>query len=161
VAVVPWHLLGVSKDLATEFVGVFARFEYALKVTGFVSGGPRRAKADWESFGQSVAVRFDRHASQELNEAVDYLLLQPPGVEALQGATVGFVAPQFEVGASELKILLCCVRIVRNNLFHGGKFWPQDPRRHPDRDRKLVEAGLRILDAALPLDPRVDAAFRT
>jgi hypothetical protein len=55
-------------------------------------------------------------------------------------------------GAVELERLLCYVRRVRNNLFHGGKFWAGYEW---ERDQELVDASIRVLHACLSLDDRV------
>lgn len=54
--------------LASEFFTTFARFEYALKTTGFHNGNGD-ADANWRSFAESVAGAFDQPANQELIEA--------------------------------------------------------------------------------------------
>jgi hypothetical protein len=154
---VPWHLLAVPRDLATHFLGVFARIEYALKAAGFVAGTAARVNADWRTFATTVSGNFQRQASAELDAAVGYLLNAPPLVQALQGGVLSWVPLQFHQGASELERLLLCVRTVRNNLFHGGKFFPNP--NDPERDMRLVAASLHVLEAAYSLDPGVKKAF--
>jgi hypothetical protein len=48
------------------------------------------------------------------------------------------------------------IAVVRNNLFHGGKFpWPVDPA----RNAKLIRHALVLLDAMVDLDDRVKHYF--
>jgi len=57
-----------------------------------------------------------------------------------------------------LTLLLGCIRIVRNNLFHGGKF-PLAPVQEPARNPLLLHHALVIIYACLPLDAEVNAYF--
>jgi hypothetical protein len=50
--------------------------------------------------------------------------------------------------------VLLMVRRIRNNLFHGGKFLPGD-----DRDQVLVNHNIIVLQACLPLNADVGAAY--
>ena len=59
-------------------------------------------------------------------------------------------------GESEADFVVRCVKRIRNNLFHGGKFpIPTGPVSAPERDTELLEHGLVILHALLELDERV------
>jgi hypothetical protein len=47
--------LKVPRELTFEFLGTFARFEYALKRGGYLLGNDKKVKADWARFGRELA----------------------------------------------------------------------------------------------------------
>jgi len=153
----PWHLSNVPKELAVRFLAVFARFEYALKVSGFATGSGSKAEADWDNYARQIAGTLDLNYSA-VSQAAEYILANPPKKQVLEHGSVVFrVRPCGSAGATDAERLLCYVRRVRNNLFHGGKFGPAGEV--PDRDRRLVEHALVVLAMCLPLVNEVELAF--
>jgi len=63
--------------LATDMFRTFARFEYALKATGFHKGDGA-AEPNWRAFAETVSGLFDDPCNEALLEAVDYMLAHPP-----------------------------------------------------------------------------------
>src|SRR5688572_21872609 len=121
----PWELLKVDRERALDFLGVFARFEYALKAGGYAEKKHGAVAADWDRFDKEHADAFDQSATQALAEAASYLLASPPKKQILNNdGKLEFAAA--DPGGSDLHRLLVYVRRVRNNLFHGGKFGPQE-----------------------------------
>ncbi|HEF4743952.1 hypothetical protein L0Z42_11080 [Burkholderia multivorans] len=152
------ELLAIDPKLLTAFTGVFSRYEYALKSSGFANGGINKVDPDWDAFAQSVADKFDDLNETGFREAVIYLVTNPPRKQVLNAHGLGWKdsPPDSKLRASAQALLM--VRRVRNNLFHGGKFWmPESPIR--DRNEKLVKASLAVLLACLPLNPRVCMTF--
>lgn len=142
--------LKLPADLACDFVGVFARSEYALKAAGFVDGNEKKVKADWNAFAKAIANDFDPSKSRDLRTAVDYLLTNPPKKQVLKNNTLEFYDAPPDKNQSQTQQVLLMVRRVRNNLFHGGKFLPV-PTGDPDRDKLLVQHSLTVLRACIPL----------
>jgi hypothetical protein len=70
--------LNVPRDLACDFLGVFARSEYALKASGFADDKGNRVDVGWDKFAKAIADGFDLSENQDLRTAVDYLLANPP-----------------------------------------------------------------------------------
>lgn len=70
--------INLPRNLACDFLAVFARSEYALKAAGFARGNERQAEADWDAFAKAISKSFDASNSQDLRAAVDYLLTKPP-----------------------------------------------------------------------------------
>lgn len=142
--------LNVPPDLACDFLGVFARSEYALKAAGFADGDEKKVKADWNAFAKGIANSFDPFKSQGLRTAVDYLLTKPPKKQVLKNNALEFSDAPPDKNQSQTQQVLLMVRRVRNNLFHGGKFLPV-PTGDPDRDKLLVQYSLTVLRACIPL----------
>jgi len=153
----PFHNLNVERELACEFLGVFARYEFALKVTGFAEGDARDVRPAWGCYAKTIAAPFSQLSDPELSVAVDYLLNHPPKKQVLVSGALQWRDAPPEPSRSRLEQVLVMVRRVRNNLFHGGKFL--DPQATPGRDQLLVNYSLVVLRACLPLDPKVEAAY--
>jgi hypothetical protein len=153
----PFQHLNLDRLLACEFLGVFARFEFALKVVGFVEGDARKVKASWDRYSRTIDAQFAMLPDKELKLAVDYLLNQPPKKQVLEGDRIGWrdVPPDPQLPRTEQ--VLQMVRRVRNNLFHGGKFLarPQEGQ----RDELLVNYSLIVLRACVNLNAEVSAAY--
>jgi len=155
----PWEKLHMPKELASDFLGIFSRFEYALKAAGYAQSQRGYAEPNWRRFGQAIAGRFDAAASPELDASVAYLLANPP-LRQTYDQTTGLdwsVAPPPE-NSAQTESLITYVRCIRNNLFHGGKFLAP-PAGSSDRDYQLVSCSLIVLSAIIPLDSKVHEAF--
>ncbi|HLG15320.1 MAG TPA: hypothetical protein VJH03_12570 [Blastocatellia bacterium] len=150
----------VQRELACEFLGVFARFEYALKATGFATGDGDWCKADWNRFAEAIQGVLTASKEPGPRAAIDYLLTKPPGKEVLDlsSGTVQFVESPPDATQNKARQVLTMVRRVRNNLFHGGKFGPPAPS-DPYHDQRLVEHSLVVLRFRLSLNADVALAY--
>ena len=54
-----WYGVAAPTELILEFLRVFSRFEYALKVTGFLKGDENDPKPAWDCFAREVSTDFD------------------------------------------------------------------------------------------------------
>ena len=159
-----WDL---NEELVGRFFIVFARFEYALKCSGYLRGDDEHAQADWNKFACDLGDAFDPDRTQRLRVAVDYLRNEPPRKQVVQGERLGWKSTG--LSGNQLDALLVLVRHVRNNLFHGGKFHPVSkgareddlPERvlEPARDEELLGHSLVILAECLRLSPEVGEKF--
>ncbi len=141
--------------LATELFKTFARFEYALKASGF-NNGDGDAQPNWRNFALSVETQFQNPQTPELREAIDFMLQQSPKKQVIRNGLLEWDAAPPNTNSSADLILLY-VRRVRNNLFHGGKFnghWFA-----PKRSEKLLRHSLVILEACLDASPQVKGAY--
>ncbi len=151
--------VGLDHDLLFEFFLTFARFEFALKAAGFVTGDLQKAKPDWPLFGSSLDLAKVRQ-DPSCAAAVDYLELHPPWRQVVTpdglawDSTVGFTT--FELMDQVLEL----VRRVRNNLFHGGKF-NDEVHSGPGRNELLLRHSLAVLHRCLELSSPVAASYDT
>ncbi len=147
----------IDHDLLLEFFLTFARFEFALKTTGFFQGDLQRASPDWHRFGRSIDLNT-AGLDPKCAEAVDYFSLHPPwrqvvaGNEIVWDSAVGFATLE------RMDQVLDLVRRVRNNLFHGGKF-NDDVHSGPGRNEMLLRHSLIILHRCLELSQPVAEAY--
>ena len=148
-----------DRKLAWEFFVFFSRFEYALKRSAlYLSGGPSRARHNWDQFGADNDAVFWDDATEDVAAAVDYFRTTPPRKQVVMSNALAWSEPQAYEGGPELVWLLRMIRTVRNNLFHGGKF-PLIHVEEPSRDSELLLHALTILSACLPLYRDLERKF--
>jgi len=111
-----------------EFFFVFSRFEFALKEAGYVTTSGRNsdnAMPDWDAFVKKYKEIYQ--CNDYVDEAISYLLSNPPQKQKVfrdESGSLRTVWEPFRIDrkAPVLKTLVDIVKIVRNNLFHGGKY---------------------------------------
>jgi hypothetical protein len=141
--------------LAVEMFQTFARFEYALKASGF-NAGNGDAKADWTAFARSIPGVFDDPRDSAVKMAVGYILAHPPKKQVVEQGVLEWKDAGAGTSLRSDEVLIY-VRRVRNNLFHGGKFngrWFE-----PQRSAELLQHSLVILKACLEASPQVRSAY--
>lgn len=135
-----------------RFFEVFRLFEYALKNCGFLlkvkklKGKKGDASSDWDTFARTHEQWFtdERKNEPAFRRVAKRLFDDPPRKQKLNDSETGWI---FEAdnyaGDKNLERLLCLVRRVRNNYFHGAKFFADG--RNDKRDFKLIADALLIL----------------
>ena len=150
--------LPVARELALEFLAVFSRLEFALKVTNFRQPGEGEAKANWISFANEIAGAFIPNRTPEIANAFAYVAGQPLRRFAVENGVLGWYPFNVPHGISDAERVVRVVRQIRNNLFHGGKF-AHDPHANGGRDTRLLEASLVLLRDLRRLAPQVEEAY--
>lgn len=150
--------LSVPPALALDFLAMFSRFEYALKVTKFRQPQNGEAKADWKTFAEAVSQTFNPNSSPRIDAAFRYLINHPPNYLRNREKTISWTAME-PTGTSEADTILWIIRQVRNNLFHGGKF-AQDWNASPARDTRLICTSIILMEELISLDRQVEDAYR-
>jgi len=155
----------VDPNLLLEFFLTFARFEYALKATGFFVR-PRNdrphvvheAKPAWDRFAVSLRNVFLTDVNADVAEACRFLSESPPDKQVIINEQPGWETQARKPADSEIEFLLRMIRCVRNNLFHGAK---HNLEIHATRDRteKLLLSSLVILKNCLALKPDQKRAY--
>lgn len=151
------HML-LPPELAYEFLGTFARCEYALKGSGFARGSATSVEANWDTFASAIDWHFRRAADQAFKDAVDFLLSEPPRKQVLRNGEVQWKDSPPDRSLPKAQQVLLMVRRIRNNLFHGAKVWSPEYGNRA-RDIKLVEAGLVVLKQCASLNQQVQMAY--
>lgn len=147
----------INRDLVLEFFLKLSRLEYALKLSGYFTGNENKAKPDWDRFANEISNQFNSASTVELETACTYYLALPPYKQVVTHGNLDWNRAMPEHG-SDISKLLVLVRRVRNNLFHGGKYNPQEES-ETERNTLLLQFGLIILNEALRLSPRVNQAY--
>ncbi len=148
----------IPEHLAWEFIGTFARCEYALKSSGFARGNAKSVEADWDSYSRAVDWHFRRVTDPDFRAAVDFLLAEPPRKQILRDGRLEWKQARPDPKLPKAQQTLLLVRRVRNNLFHGAKVWsPEYDNRQ--RDIRFLEAGLVVLKHCVRLNAHVRFAY--
>ncbi len=149
-----------DKETVMKFFFVFSRFEYALKRAKYLKPNKENiAWADWDKFSKDLENIFTTNKTPELREAIDYLQKHPPLKQIVKKGKIGWQKKKPLNHKPDIHWILKQVRIVRNNLFHGGKF-PDGPIQDPARNPELIKNCLIILEACLELHPEVQKYFK-
>lgn len=149
-----------DRKMAWLFFVFFSRFEYALKKDKrYLEKGSGDARPNWDRFASDNDQKFNQVNDQHLAAAVSYIKASPPRKQVRKDGKLDWSDPLVHDGKTPTLIwLLLCIRTVRNNLFHGGKF-PHFPIHDPSRDRDLISNSLLILGHSLRLDGDIERAF--
>ncbi|MFY0665583.1 MAG: hypothetical protein JXQ97_13240 [Natronospirillum sp.] len=154
----PFPNMLLPPEITYEFLGTFARCEYALKGSGFARGGDSSVEANWDAFALNIDHNFRSVADPIFREAVDYLLAEPPRKQILRNGRVKWKDTPPDRSLPQAQQVLLMVRRVRNNLFHGAKIWsPEYSNR--ERDIKLVKAGLVVMKWCMQINDEVNMAY--
>lgn len=143
-----------------HFFVFFSRFEYALKRDErYLKCGTGKAEPDWDCFASDQSASFEQLADPDLAKAIDYFKQSPPQKQLRKDGHMDWSNPvKYDPNDHLLVWLLQVIRIVRNNLFHGGKF-PGILVKDPSRDRDLIQNAITVLSASLTLDHRIKLIF--
>jgi len=148
-----------DRKLAWQFFVFFSRFEYALKRDKrYLMPGTGDAQPNWDRFASDHNQQFSQLDSQRLASAVAFFQTSPPRKQKRENGRLGWSDPVAQGSTPLLIWLLLCIRTVRNNLFHGGKF-PHLPVSDPSRDRELIENSVVVLSQSLKLDWQIERIF--
>ena len=148
----------INRQLVLQFFLRFARFEFALKVSGYAHGGLGQVSPDWDRFVAEIVDAFDKDRTPALANACEYYLLDPPKKQVLANGSLAWSTDLPVDPARQTELLIALVRRVRNNLFHGGKY---NAALHQEtaRNEELLRGGILILDECLRVSSQVRAAF--
>ncbi|MCX6847577.1 MAG: hypothetical protein NTY98_01525 [Verrucomicrobia bacterium] len=148
------------KKLVISFFFAFSRFEYALKRTGYIVPNLSYAKPDWTRFAHDTAAQFNREQDPKVECALLYLKANPPKQQIEINGSLDWRDSAPVAGQVTLIAAVKWLLIIRNNLFHGGKFpLPVGNVADPARDDILISHALVILNEALEASPRVQSCF--
>lgn len=142
-------------ELIFDFFIVYSRIEFTLKKIGIRKvGDDNRVFPNWKKYCNLIGERFNKNRTSQLCRAYDYYLTQPPMIQVVRNDALDWMPNERGGNESEFAWVIRSIGIVRNNLFHGGKF-PLDQA----RDTDLLGYGLAILYECLELDNYVNEVF--
>lgn len=149
-----------DEKIVFDFFSLFSRFEFALKRAGFLMH-EKNAKPDWETYASALRGLFSKTDDEEFKIACAYLKGWPPKKQVVIQKKLAWEPTKQESGEPEERYVLRLVSIVRNNLFHGGKYpYTFGPTTNDDRNRRLLKDSVVILKQCLRLSPDVERIFR-
>ena len=133
------------KEIYFNFFARFSRFEYCLKKHGFREQQNGWVKTNWQCFGSQFSCAYS-DSEYSTSHKEEYLWIDPPrklvrfdeqGNNVWESITANKSPP-------ELTIMVCRLKRLRNNLFHGDKNSDRESDRQ--RDKCLLRSGAKILD---------------
>jgi hypothetical protein len=141
------------KNEWATFAATFARFEHALKQSGYLKHTKpgTSAEAGWDGFANDLGEDF-LTLCRDLPETATLLQHPPRLLKVDRDESVSWKKPRAIVTVRDL---FQVARDVRNNLFHGER------QVHSDRDGELINAAQFLLDNAwdralgLPENPKL------
>jgi len=137
---------------AKEFFLFFARFEYALKNSGYVSADRYgNAKPDWNKFKKDVS-EVDNFIDKN-DVDIRALREEPPRTQCYCSSELKW-KDRPSISYNIVELIDAC-HTIRNNLFHGGKNNNRDLR----RNLMLLRATRKILEATLEAKSDVKIKF--
>jgi hypothetical protein len=147
-----------DKKMLLEFLVLYSRFEFSLKQAGYLQA-TKNAKSDWTGFISKIKAEFDENKSKKLRNAVKYLLDHPAKKQVVTDEKLDFVVcDSTKSNHPEINRIYNCIRITRNNLFHGGKY-PSGSVDIVERDTKLLTSSIIVLEEFLKLNSTVKNIF--
>ncbi|HET9088474.1 MAG TPA: hypothetical protein VFN53_13225 [Acidobacteriaceae bacterium] len=144
----------LEKKLVFEFFWKFSVLEFALKRAGYLKKDRENAEPDWIRFSKEIAGCFQALQLDGFQQAAsDLRELSPKRQINKNGALSWKQVPRFSE-ESEAEYTLRFLKIVRDNLFHGGRY-PEGPVFEIARNQKILRTALTILDGCYELYPGI------
>jgi len=151
--------LHIEKNLVTGFSIMFSRFEYALKRNKYCKKSRHgNAEPDWHKFAQEHDKLFNEEKCPQLKAAVQYLSEKPPKRQVVNNDGQLDWKDRELNSKLLLENLICSVKGVRNNLFHGGKF-ESGSVDEPGRNTMLLESCITVLREFLCLNSSIKNVY--
>ena len=135
-----------------EFIGIFLRFEFALKECGYARKTDGDAVVDWGRFAKEQ-LGPDFYEKVRASSEADTMMKRPPLKQVVRDGKLHFDPSR--APAKNVDELLTHVRTVRNNLLHGGKSGDPDGR----RNGKLIAGAKWVVEEVLRRVEKVRNAF--
>ncbi|WP_337043865.1 hypothetical protein [Emticicia sp. 17c] len=160
------HLDEEYLKVSLDFFIMFSRFEYALKTLPLFSKEKetdygKYSEANWTEFTKELAKsgKIDYSKPEKLKIAKDYLINNPPYKLLFSKVTNKLEPEENKVNAnySETKKLREHIKLIRNNLFHGGKYTDnmiegsKENKEAVKRNILLIKSAMIVLDNWLDL----------
>ncbi|PPL02467.1 hypothetical protein [Parapedobacter indicus] len=153
----------VNFDLLMEFFVVFSRFEFTLKIAGYLQDNVKNeARPDWLKYGLKKKETFDDYidsleTGNELKMAIEYILINPPKKQFVGDGNMLIFALVPDENPSNTQKLCTYITRIRNNLFHGAKFLKSYG--DSSRDWKLIHCALLVLSCWIDDDQNFRSWF--
>jgi hypothetical protein len=142
--------------IAFRLFKLFAQYEYALKVMGFVKATKTgAAEPDWDRFAKEVGRDLLNMDEPSIVKAREYLLSEPPKRQVFSNGKV--IWADVDNKDKSVNALFGHIRRVRNNLYHGGKFNHQWFA--PERSLPLMKATIILLSILREKNASLDEAI--
>lgn len=143
--------------LAFSLFKIFAQYEYTIKKMGYLKNKNNNANAEpnWDKFVKNYGNKLieEKNENEGLHEAIKYIINNPPSKQLVNSGKLIWVSQEpYKLNAHNL---FTNIRLIRNNLYHGGKFstdWFE-----PQRSKELISSALIVLSRFKEITPEIKA----
>jgi len=147
-----------NEEILLIFLVLYSRIEYSLKRSGFYNTGKNAAEPNWGKYISSIKDNFNPIKNSNLKSATEFLLKFPAKVQIIDNNELDFEEHSTTKEGPDIFRIYHCIRITRNNLFHGGKF-PKKPEIDISRNKELIKNCITVLEEFVELDKTVQSWF--
>lgn len=148
--------LQIDSELLLHYFILFSRFEYALKRNGYIYSN--HMFCDWNKFGEDITKDYKMNSEEgELSVAIDYLINHAPLKQIICDNGKSMTWEKIII-SSDVKGLVLCIKTIRNNLFHGGKY-PAGPVVEESRNTKLLSSCIVVMEDLINYHQGVKSSF--
>jgi hypothetical protein len=123
-----------------------------------LKGRQRKRPSNWDVFANSLKGKFSAVQDADFIKALAFLKASPPRKQVVAGFGTDWKDSVQAAGDTDEQFVIRLIRVVRNNLFHGGKSFT-DGEKVVGRNAELMQAGLVVMEQSLKLTPDVLVAF--
>ena len=144
-----------DEGLVFDFFWTFTTIECAMKHAGIFKTreGSDAIEANWEQF-ETDLVNYGTERSLKFRQAARTLQqFRIQRLALIDNKPAWRPVERRQMG--EVQFTLYLLRLVRNNLFHGGKYEFGAPADQVERDTDIIRAALSVLDQCFEHHPRV------
>jgi hypothetical protein len=136
-----------------ELFRIYSRFEFALKMARYCKLNGKAVEVEWDRFANNRMIGQDFFNHIRKANICPTLTLDPPKLETITNGLWGFAGQAKKPRCSQ--DLFGLIRRVRNNLFHGGKYFGDNT----ERDALLVSEAISVLLLAAEWDNEINFFF--
>lgn len=153
----PDDSLLAKREQISEFYLAFSRYEFALKLTGFVKQSNRGAQVDWDKLAAELG-ELDQLLEGRRSEVEELLTDPPKRLNVVENNRLEWGEDTPKSTWGDMRIFIYRVQAVRNNLMHGSKFL-QRGNSDPEREKRLLSSAFIALSIILNKLPDTKRAF--
>jgi hypothetical protein len=147
-----------DEGLVFDFFWAFTTIECGMKHAGLhtTRGNSNVIEADWDGFTTELVDYATERSQTFILAARNLQRFRIQRLELIGNIPTWRPVERGRMG--EVEFTLYLLRLVRNNLFHGGKYEFGAPAEQVERDTNIIRAALSVLDQCFEHHPRVKVA---
>lgn len=141
------------------FIMKFARYEYAIKMNGYVCVNDKKiiTGVNWNKYEAKIQKKNISLKDKEIKKILCYLDMEPVKQYIYDNNVISLNA--MKPDGNDIVRLSVYLRRIRNNLFHGMKFYSklnedlnERLSNKSSRTSRLISFGIKIIDFLVSLD---------
>lgn len=154
-----------------KFFVIFSRFEFSLKQSGYIVVKPegQAAEPSWDAFVKKYKNEYIVNASfaESFNYLTEEFTAPNRQIVKINGTDENGInilgttwkKQTIDTNSPSIKMVVDSIKLVRNNLFHGGKYGDESCN-NPERTSALINHSINVIWSLAALDMDVSAYFQ-